>query len=135
MTKSQVKLTLENLKELDMGVPSEMFDMELKRVLRDMEDRPTDNTPRRVSIHFVLKPEMDSRGRNLEQVAMQVKVDSSVPKQQTRVYRMAPKQDGSLAFNPELLDAPNDRSLYQQETGEVKETPQADDGKDAKKPK
>lgn len=113
MSASQVKLSLDNLKDLEMGMPVEMFDMELRRVVRDLEERPMDDTTRCVNLSFKFKPIADSKGRSLDSVAVEFSTSSSIPKQKTKVYLMAAKADGSLVFNPERLDDPRSASLFQ----------------------
>lgn len=101
---NQVRLTLENLNLLNFGQISKIFDQQLKAMVKDCEDRPLEKGPRKVAIVFLLTPDPDIGGIQpiCDKVDVACDVQSTVPKTKTRVFSMKPKQDGSLAFNPDI---------------------------------
>lgn len=109
----QERFSLENLPHLDFGKVPVAFDAEIKRVIQDCMDRPTDDKPRQVAIVFNIVPVPESTGSGIvcDEVAMEVEIDSKVPKRRTKVYAMKTKANGDLMFHPDLPDAPDDETL------------------------
>lgn len=93
----QKQLTIDSLRDLDFGLVSTAFETELQRVVKDLQDRPTDGKPRKVALIFVLKS-MDDHADDID---CECEVVASIPKRVSKPYRMRAKQDGSLYFQPE----------------------------------
>lgn len=109
----QERFTLENLPQLDFGIVPEVFDREMKRVVKDCMDRPHDDKARAVNIKFAVKPlpSPSAQGMACDEVQVEVEVDSAVPKQRTKIYTMRTKADGGLVFHPDLPDDPDERTI------------------------
>ena len=103
----QQKLSLSSLGSLDLGVVTEAFDLELKRIVLDIKDRPAVALPRRLSINFVIKPTDPAHG---DTASVECEVVSSVPKRVTRPYEMRVKGD-DLSFQSEDAENPDQLSL------------------------
>lgn len=119
----QEAFNLENLRLLDFGKIGEAFNHELEFVVKDCMDRPLDDGARTVVIQFTLKPVPDSHGTTVECDTVDVACDviGKIPKRKTKVYSMKPRHDGKLAFHPDLPEEPDGSTLYDEETGEVKD--------------
>lgn len=117
----QEQFTLENLRLLDFGKIGAAFNAELERVVKDCMDRPRDDNARKVSITFNLTPEADPTAieADCEAVTVECEITSAVPKRRTKIYRMSPRQDGTLAFHPDIPEEPDGSTLYDADTGEV----------------
>jgi hypothetical protein len=113
----QEKLALENLPKLENGVVVAAFDAELKRLVRDCDERPLDDKPRSLTLTLKLTPkaEMSGRGVVCEEVNVECEISGKVPVQRTKVYTMKPKQDGSLAFHPDLPTEPDGSTMYDED--------------------
>jgi hypothetical protein len=110
----QVKLTLGNLKDLDLGRIEAQFQADLQHVVQDCKDRPLDGRARTVAVMFKIVPDVSaSDGTNAECDAVKIgaEISSSVPRRRTKVYTMSCKHDGSLAFYPDLPDEPEGSTL------------------------
>ena len=92
----------------DVGRPSakanglwvQMIDAEIKRVLEDLEDRPSLADKRKVSVQLVFEPVTDDRGV-LEDIEVYLTADSSIPKQQSRPYSFKPAAGAAeMLFSP-----------------------------------
>jgi hypothetical protein len=118
----QKPLTLDNLRELDFGKIGAAFQAELQHVVKDCQDRPTDDRARSVSIVFKLAPEVDVKAGVIHADVIEVgcEITSNVPKRRTQIYKMKPQANGTLLFHPELPEEPEGSTLYDEETGEVK---------------
>lgn len=93
------QFSLENLKDLDMGIVQEAFAVELRRIVADVKDRPTDEHARKVAINFIISPS-DPHG---DRVYVECEVIGTVPKRVSRPYDMVVKGE-SLMFEPESRD-------------------------------
>lgn len=117
---NRVRFGLESLGQLDMGKIIAAFDAERARVVQDCLDRPGDKKARAVTLEFLFAPVPNQLG-TCEEVMMECKVTSKVPKRQTKIYTMSPNSKGDLAFHPDLPDEPDGSTLYDPDTGEVKD--------------
>lgn len=93
-------VTLENLKELDMGKAAEAWNLHAQRASRDCLDRPADPKPRKIVLELELVPVLESDG-TCEEVAARLHVSSTVPKHRTKPYSFGLKHNGALIFNPD----------------------------------
>lgn len=108
---------LENLRLLDSGMITQIFKLEMDRVVKDCMERPLLDKPRKVAIVFEVTPKSQSPNVTIgtidcDRVNVEAAVESSVPKQRTQVYEMTPKHDGSLLFHPDIPDDPDGSTLY-----------------------
>lgn len=96
----KTKLSLDSLKELDMGKVEKVFQHHLTRVLADIDDRPADKTARRVLLEIQAVP-ADAEG---DTVDMEFSVKSSVPIHRSRKYNMVVRHESgkrTAVFNTE----------------------------------
>jgi hypothetical protein len=107
------ELTLESLRQLDMGKVHEAFQLHLKRAVVDCLDRPGDDKPRKVLMEVTIVPETDDTG-DCYDVKTQIHVSSVVPKHRTKVYSMAPRRNGSLAFNEDSPENVNQSTMFEE---------------------
>jgi hypothetical protein len=116
------KFNLENLTMLDRGKIPLVFDQEAARVVKDCEERPLLDKPRRVVIVFEFIPVVDKKALgggqviDCSSVEVECEVQSSIPKHKTQVYKMVPKQDGSLFFHPDDPEDPEADHLYDEDS-------------------
>jgi len=110
----QEKLTLENLPLLENGIVSTAFDAELKRLVKDCEDRPLDDKPREITLKVKLTPKVDTHGRSpcCDEVEVECEITGKVPVQRSKVYTMKPKHDGSIVFHPDLPEEPDGLTIH-----------------------
>lgn len=92
-------MNLTNLEHLDFGKINAVFEHELKHIVGDIRDRPSDDGTRKVVLTVNCKPSDDTG----EHVSVEIEVKSSVPVRRTRVIDMRVHQDGRLSFVPDLF--------------------------------
>lgn len=105
----KMRLTLETLKDLDLGKVNAAFDRELAHVVKDCIDRPDDRTARTVSLELAVTPEAE--GGVCEVVNGEFTIKSKVPPRRSRRYEMAVKPTGVALINPESPDAVRQMTL------------------------
>lgn len=117
-------LKLSTLTGLDLGKVDAAFQMELQKVIKDIMDRPGDESARTVSLDLMIKPEHAVSGV-CETAEVEFKVEAKVPAKRSRVFsmRVNPSGGGVLTFNPESPDDAEQGTLDEinRDTGEVKE--------------
>ena len=96
-------LTLETLKDLDMGRVSVAFQLELQRIVLDCIDRPGDKNPRKVTIEMKVTPIVDDTG-SCEGASGEFSVKSSVPQRKSKPYHFRANKKGALVFSEESPD-------------------------------
>lgn len=93
------ELTLRELMEdLDGGRVGAAFMQELRRVVADMEDRPTDDKERQVVLTAKFEPISDDSG-HLDEVRGKFHVTSKVPNRRSKAYSFASRNGSKLVFN------------------------------------
>lgn len=102
--------SLSSLEHLDMGKLNEAFALELKRAVADCRDRPGENSPRRVTMEVLIRPDPDV-SNVCDDVTVETKFKLSLPAQRTRAYRMAVQHNNSLKFHSDFPDEPNSVGL------------------------
>ena len=114
---NQETFNLANLPKVDFGKVSAAFDHELKSLVKDCDDRPLDDKARTLTLKVSLKPQADTTGNSAicDSIAVEFEVQGKIPVRRTKVYVMKPKQDGSLAFHPDLADDPDGSTLYDED--------------------
>lgn len=116
-----MRTQLEYLRELDLAEVAtldgerigEAFRQALKRMASDIDDRPGDDRPRKVSLEMALVPEIDESG-NCDNVKMQIQVKESIPTRKSRVYDLGIKRTAAgkcLTFSPDSPDNHNQPGL------------------------
>ena len=106
---ARLRFSLEKLGKLDLGKVNAAFDQQMQRVVHDCEDRPHDQTARKVILTANVRPIVESKGEELD---IEFEVLSSVPKVRSKPYRMSVGQGGALAFNPDLPEDPESQTLF-----------------------
>lgn len=109
----QLKLNLQNLKDLDYGTINAAFEHHLTAAVNDCYQRPEDGKERKVTMTFNLTPEL--RSGTCDSVLLEVDFTTKVPVMKTKAFRMTPtinrgKADG-LLFHPDLPEDPEGRSI------------------------
>lgn len=109
----QEKFTLGNLPLIDNGLIAEAFDREMKRLVKDCDERPLEEKPRvlMLSVKITPKPETSGRGIICDEVVVEFELTGKTPLQRTRLYTMKPKQDGSIMFHPDLESDPEGQTI------------------------
>lgn len=105
------QLTLDSLRNLDLGKASTMFDLALGRLAADCLDRPADDRPREVTLKLIVKPLVDPDG-SCSSVDLQIKVNSKIPEHQTKTYNLGLRNDGALLFNEFSPEAFGQLTMY-----------------------
>ncbi len=93
------RFSLNTLDVLEDGRNAESFRKHLARAARDCEDRPADDSPRKVTLEVLITPVLDKATLSLDSVFVEVSTFSKVPAHRSKPYSMAVKADGTLAFN------------------------------------
>lgn len=96
-------LSLTTIGLLTGGAVAAQFDDDLKRAVKDCEDRPTDKRARVVALIVKLNPEVDMKSGKVhcEDVAVEMQIKTGLPQRHSPVYRMKPKADGVLMLPEE----------------------------------
>lgn len=100
------KLQLSNLSDYDDGLLAAAFDQNLKRIIEDLNDRPTDDRVRKLYLEIHFEPEAD-RG-DLDRVKINYKCKSTLPTHEGRENLTTPKRVGrdlNLVFAEAGTDA------------------------------
>lgn len=93
----KARLTLEQLARLDNGKVAAVFARELRHVVSDCIDRPTDDKARKITMTVSVTPqECDGV---CETVEAEVTIKSSVPDRRTRPYQLAVDAKGDAIVN------------------------------------
>ena len=108
------EFTLSNLGQLDYGVAEAAMRMHLKRAVQDMSDRPVCKQPRTITMTIALVPAPNDDG-TIDRCKAQIRVESKIPKHQTRVYDLALRATGQLAFSEESPDKFDQTTLFDEE--------------------
>lgn len=98
------------LRDLDGGRVNEAFMQELRHAARDCEDRPTDKSPRRVSLEVKLEPICDDHG-DLDSVTGKFHITSKVPARRSKQYSFGYRRGGQLVFNDLSDDNINQKTI------------------------
>jgi len=91
-------LTLDALKEFDLGKIDVAFANELQKVVRDMRDRPSLAKARKVTLELELVPQESATG-DCETAQMTFTVSSKIPKYSSRTYETGVQKNCDLLFN------------------------------------
>lgn len=100
------ELSLDTLKDLDFGKVDAAFRRELRRVMQDIQDRPTEQAKRKVAVVVEVWPSEVVAGE-VEQVKTQFSITSKIPKLQSTDYQMALRSNGRLVFSVDAPENPN----------------------------
>lgn len=92
------EFTIQALKELDGGRVAEAFAQALRRCVQDCDDRPGVKKTRAVVLKMMMQPIASDDG-TLDEIKTQFQVVDTAPKRESKVYSMAFRRGGMLAFN------------------------------------
>jgi hypothetical protein len=120
-SQSAKTLTISNLQDLDQGKAALAINHAIRQCVEDVQDRPGDESPRKVAINLEFTPKRDADSDVLDLVEFQVKVATKLPVRRTRVYPMLPVPGGAVLFQPGSPMDPRQGVLY------APEAEQADD--------
>ena len=102
-------LEFKNLDKMFDGRVPALFNLEMKRAIRDCADRPHEKKPRTVQITFRMSPVPESEG---DEADIEVEVASSVPKSRTKIHTVSTKVDGSATFHPDFAEEPDANGIF-----------------------
>jgi ribosomal protein L30/L7E len=91
-------LSLDTLKDLDMGKAHEAFNVHVRRVAQDCLDRPGDPKPRTVNMQITFIPILDEAA-DCSEVKAAIQVTSKIPSHRTKVYSFGLRRNGTLVFS------------------------------------
>jgi hypothetical protein len=99
---SQLLLSLENLKHLDLGKAALTFDDCLRRAVRDCLERPGDKRDRRVSMVLTLVPSANIQGESItcEGAKGKFLIQVKIPNYETAEVDFGVRNTGALIFSP-----------------------------------
>ena len=104
------KLTLENLPELDHGQVAGQLNLLIRQAVQDCQFRPTEKKKRTVTLTVELSPVADPAG-NCDRIDVSFKFRSSAPAAATANYPMRTGPNGSLLFNPDVPQEPDQETF------------------------
>lgn len=96
-------LTIETLASMDGGRIGTAMELALKRIAADMDDRPGDDRPRKVTLEVAAVPVVAEDGL-IDGAKLQVQVKETVPTRKSKVYDVGVRKGGMLVFQPMALD-------------------------------
>ena len=96
------RLSLKELAELDDGRIATAFDMAIKRVADDCNDRPGETKPRTVTLQIEIAPVLDVDGM-CDTVKSRIQIKDSIPTRKSKLYDFGLRKGGILAFNNNSL--------------------------------
>lgn len=97
------QFTLADLHELDGGRVATAFDLAVKRIALDCDDRPGELRPRTVNLQIEMIPSVDDRNE-CDGVKVKMQVKDSVPTRKSKKYDFGLRKNGVLTFNPDSPD-------------------------------
>ena len=103
------KFSLEALAKIDNGRLAIAFAHELRKIELDLQDRPSVDKERGLTIKLSIKPEATEEGE-LANAIIQANISSTLPKRQSRAYSMKPTQ-GGLFYEELSLEDANQQTL------------------------
>ena len=106
------KLGLDTVNQVADGTIVEAFNVHVKRAVQDISDRPGDKKARKVVLTMELTPVLQANGL-ADNVAMEVKIKSSIPDHVSRTVEAAIKRNGTALFNDMSPDNPDQMTLDQ----------------------
>jgi hypothetical protein len=98
-----VRLSLENIKLLDGGLPMEMFQESLRRAVKDCLDRPGDKRTRKITLQVNLTPVAEVRGNTIDCDGAKgiFLCKTKLPDYESREVDFGVQNSGELLFNPD----------------------------------
>lgn len=108
-----VPLEFASLAELDDGRIQRLLRMHLARIAQDCMDRPGDKTKRKVSIEFIIEPQINQQGE-CDDARVTVECKSKLPVYRSKPYEMRVTK-GGLLFNQDFPDSIDQPPLFTQE--------------------
>ena len=106
----KMQLSLETLKDFDMGKASVAWQKALGQVVRDCLDRPGDKKVRSVVMTTSIKPIVQQDGDVID-CEVEFTVDRKVPAWQTASRPAIPTKKGQLFFNDMAPDNPRQATI------------------------
>ncbi len=102
-------LNLSSLATIDEGRLAAAFDMELAKVVEDMNERPGDKTPRIIKLTLRMAPV--APGGTIEDVRVEFDIAATVPKKRTKTYSMEVHGTQRVVFSEFSPDNPRQGTL------------------------
>jgi len=107
---ARMMLSLETLKDFDMGRASEAWALALKKVVQDLLDRPGDNRARKVLLTCTITPILLQEG-DVVDAEVEFSIARKVPEWQTKPRPVAITQTQQLVFNDMAMDNPHQTTI------------------------
>ena len=98
------------LATIDGGRVAAAINQELKKAALDCDDRPGELRPRKVVLELLMVPVVDERGL-ADHVKVAAKIKASHPDRRSRVFDMALRKGGKLAYDEESLENIDQQTL------------------------
>ena len=106
----KVRLGFGALDELDEGRIGIVLRQHLQRIASDLFDRPGEATKRKVTIEFLVTPNLDPDTLQLRSATIEIECKSRAPVHRTRPYEMGVDQNG-FVFNRDAPDSIDQHTL------------------------
>lgn len=107
-----LKLTWNNIGDLDYGIVGEMIDAALQTAMRDIDDRGEDGAARTVAIEVVMKKNLKAAGKPVE---VHVKCQPKLPPTQSGAVITTPVRAGQqvdFLFQPSSPHDPDQPGMF-----------------------
>ena len=101
---------LRELVEFDDGRIAVAFDQAIARIAQDIDVRPGDDRPRKLTLEIAFGPEVDGSGL-CDSVKMQLQVKDALPTRRSKVYDLGLRKGGLMIFQPLSLHDHNQQGL------------------------
>jgi hypothetical protein len=113
---TEVPFDLKSLNKLGYGEVNERFVKLCQLAVKDCENRPASSRARSVTLKVDFYPVSESSAPgeppHMDRVDTQFTFKASIPAFNSRLFRMIPKHDGALMFNPDVPDDPSRKTLF-----------------------
>jgi len=97
------ELTLSTIAEMDGGRIGEAIKQSLHAIAQDMDDRPGDIRPRKITLDISAIPVIGEDGF-IEGAKLQMQVNTKTPTRKSKVYDVGVRKGGMIVFQDMALD-------------------------------
>lgn len=104
------ELSLEKLKDFDLGKINVAFQKALRAAAQDCIERPGETKARSVNLEFAMAPVVEVEG-HCDNVRAEFRITTSLPKQVSRRYEFRVDKRGNLSYSADSPDSVDQMTL------------------------
>ena len=110
---TRMQLSLDTLKDFDLGKPAVAFEQAMAEAVRNCLDRPGEKKARNVELTVNIKPVLQQDG-DVVDVEVDFTIKTKLPPWQTATRPVKPTKRGQLFFNDLASDDPDQHTIDEQ---------------------